>query len=124
MPLAKDTGVPTHSLQNLSMTYLGAAPALAGQLIGWDGLLSIGTGPIRGPLLDDAVTNQVVSVGMAGLHEVISSSVVIVGSLIGSDNTGRGIVVGPGSQSIGRAISATTGANQKFQVYITREGTN
>lgn len=124
MPLAKDTGVPAQSLQSLSMTYLSPAAALAGQLVGWDGLLSTGATSIRGPLIDDAIQNQTVSVGMAGLHEVLSSGAVAIGALIGSDGTGRGIAVAAGVQSIGRAMSATTAPNQRFQVYITREGTN
>jgi Uncharacterized conserved protein (DUF2190) len=124
MPLARDTGVPAQSLQNLSMTYLSATAALPGQLVGWDGLLSTGAAPIRGPLLDDAAQNQTVSVGMSGLHEILSGAAVAVGSLIGSDATGKGIVVAAGTQSIGRAMTATTAANQRFQVYITREGTN
>lgn len=122
MPLAKDTGVPTHSLQNLSRTYTGAAPAVAGQLIGWDGNLATST--IMGVLLDDAVQNQTVSVGMAGLHECLSGTAVGIGSPIGVDGAGRGVPVAAGLQTIGRAMSATTNANQKFQIYITREGTN
>jgi hypothetical protein len=122
MPLAKDTGVATQSLQNLSRTYIGVAPAVAGQLIGWDGNLASTT--IMGPLLDDAVTGQTVSVGMAGLHECISGSAVGIGSVIGVDGSGRGVPVAPGFHVIGRAMSATTAANQKFQMYITREGTN
>jgi hypothetical protein len=125
MPLAKDTGISTHSLQNLSATYSSPTPALAGQLVGWDGLLSAGATPIKGVLLDDAVQNQTVSIGMSGLHEVLSGGAVpINGALIGSDATGKGIVVAAGTQSIGRAMSTTTAANQRFQVYITREGTN
>ncbi|MGL4619156.1 MAG: DUF2190 family protein [Chroococcidiopsis sp.] len=124
MPLARDTGVPTHSLQNLSMTYASPTSALVGQLVGWDGLLSTGATPVKGVLLDDAVQNQTVSIGMAGLHECLSGAAVAVGALIGSDGTGRGITVGAGVQSIGRAMTATTAANQKFQLYITREGTN
>jgi hypothetical protein len=125
MPLARDTGVPTHSLQNLSMTYLSATPALAGQLVGWDGTLAIlTTTPIRGVLIDDAVQNQTVSVGMAGLYEVLSGGAVTVGSAIGCDSSGRGIAVAASTQSIGRAMSATTAAGQKFQMYITREGAN
>lgn len=124
MPLAKDTGVPTQSLQNLSMTYLSPAAATAGQLVGWDGLLSTGATPIRGPLLGDAIQNQTASVGMSGLHEVLSGAAVAIGALVGSDATGKGVTVGAGVQSIGRAMTATITANQKFQVYITREGTN
>lgn len=122
MPLAKDTGVPTQSLQNLSRTYAGAAPAVAGQLIGWDGNLATTT--IMGVLLDDAVQNQTVSVGMAGLHECISGSAIGAGSPIGVDGFGRGVPVAAGLHVIGRAMTATTNVNQKFQVYITREGTN
>jgi hypothetical protein len=124
MPLAKDTGVATHSLQSLSMTYLSPAAALAGQLVGWDGLLSTGATPIRGPLIDDAIQNQTVSIGMAGMHEVLSGGAVAIGALVGSDATGKGITVAAGTQSIGRAMTATTAANQRFQIYITREGTN
>lgn len=124
MPLARDTGVPTQSLQSLSMIYLGVAAALAGQLVGWDGLLSTGATPIRGALIDDAVQNQTVSVGMAGLYEVLSGAAVAIGALVGADATGKGVTVAAGTQSIGRAMTATTAANQRFQVYITREGTN
>jgi hypothetical protein len=124
MPVAKDTGVSTHSLQNLSMTYLSPTAALAGQLVGWDGLLSTGATPIRGPLIDDAIQNQTVSIGMSGLHEVLSGAAVAIGAFVGSDATGKGVTVAAGTQSIGRAMTATTAANQRFQVYITREGTN
>ena len=124
MPLAKDTGVSTHSLQNLSATYLSLTAALAGQLVGWDRLLSTGATPIKGVLLHDAVANQTVSIGMAGLHECLSGGAIAVGALVGSDANGRGITVAAGTQSIGRAMSATTAVNQKFQIYITREGTN
>jgi Uncharacterized conserved protein (DUF2190) len=124
MPLARDTGVPTQSLQNLSMTYLSPAAAIAGQLVGWDGLLCAGATPIRGVLIDDAIQNQTVSVGMSGLHEVLSGGAITIGSIIGSDGAGRGIAQGVGPQSIGRAMTATTAPNQKFQMYITREGAN
>ena len=122
MPLAKDTGLPTQSLQSLSRTYTGVAPAIAGQIIGWVGNLATAT--IMGVLLDDAVQNQTVSVGMAGLHECISGSGIGVGSPIGVDGFGRGVPVAAGFHTIGRAMTATTNANQKFQMYITREGTN
>jgi Uncharacterized conserved protein (DUF2190) len=124
MPLARDMGVPTQSLQSLSMTYLSPAPAVAGTLVGWDGLVSTGATPIRGVLIDDAIQNQTVSVGMAGVHEVLSAGAIAIGSLIGVDAFGRGLAVGVGSQTIGRAMSATNTGNQKFQMYITREGTN
>jgi hypothetical protein len=55
---------------------------------------------------------------------VLSGAAVAVGALVGSDAAGKGITVAAGTQSIGRAMSATTAANQRFQVYITREGTN
>jgi Uncharacterized conserved protein (DUF2190) len=124
MPLARDMGVPTQSLQNLSMTYLSATPALAGQLVGWDGLVTAGGGPIRGILVDDAVQGQVVSVAMAGLAEGLSATAISIGAAVGSDVTGKCITVAPGNPSIGRAMTAATGPNQRFQVYITREGTN
>jgi hypothetical protein len=125
MPLARDTGVSTQSIQNLSMTYLSPTAALAGQLVGWDGLLtSSAATPIRGVLIDDAVQNQTVSVGMSGLHECLSGGAVSIGAPVGTDVTGKGVAVGAGAQSIGRAMTATTAANQKFQIYITREGTN
>jgi hypothetical protein len=58
------------------------------------------------------------------MHEVLSGGAVAIGALVGSDATGKGITVAAGTQSIGRAMTATTAANQRFQIYITREGTN
>jgi hypothetical protein len=124
MALARDTGVPTSVIHSLSITYNSAIAALAGQLIGWDGNPSTGVTPIMGVLQDDATQGKVVSVAMAGLTEVLSSAAVAIGAVVGSDATGKGATVAAGTQSIGRAMSAATAANQKFQVYITREGTN
>ena len=124
MPLARDTGVPTQSLQRLSAIYASGIPSLAGQLIGWDNLPSTGGTPIKGALVDDAALGQTVSVEMSGLVEVLSGAAVAIGALVGSDGIGKGVTVVAGTQSIGRAMTATTAANQRFQVYITREGTN
>lgn len=125
MPLAKDTGYPVKSLQNLPVTYTSVAPASAGQLVGWDGALVVAAAtPIQGVLMDDAAQNQTVSVGMVGLFECIAGGAITAGALIGADASGRGIAVGAGTQSIGRARTATTAAGQKFQLFITREGTN
>jgi hypothetical protein len=124
MPLARDTGVPTSVIHSLSITYNDPTPALAGQLIGWDGNRPTGATPIMGVLQDDATQGKVVSVAMAGLAEVLSGAAVAIGTTVGSDATGKGATVAGGTQSIGKSMSAATAANQKIQVYITREGTN
>lgn len=124
MPLARDTGVPTQVIQSLSVVWQGVTPALPGQFISWSGNPVATLIPIKGVLQDDAVQGRAVSVAMAGVVEVLSGGAIAVGSIVGSDASNRGVVVAPGDQSIGRAMSATTAAGQKFQMYITREGTN
>jgi hypothetical protein len=127
MPLARDTGVPTQVIQSLSIVYQSATPALAGQLVDWTGNLtvsSVTTAPgIMGVLQDDATQGKTVSVAMAGLVEVLSGGPIAIGNLVTTDATGRGLFSGLNALLIGRAMSATTAANQKFQMYITREGT-
>jgi hypothetical protein len=127
MPLARDTGVPTQVIQSLSIVYQSATPALAGQLVDWAGNLVInpasGSPAIMGVLQDDATQGKTVSVAMAGVAEVISGGPIAIGNIIGTDVTGKGVFTGLNTLLIGRAMSATTAANQKFQMYITREGT-
>jgi hypothetical protein len=122
MPAPKDFGVPTNVLHQLSVTYIAAAPGQAGLLVDWQG--SLGVGQIMGVLVEDTSAGKIAGVAMAGLVEVICGAPVAVGSPIGTDGVGRGIPVGAGVQIIGRAMSATTALGQKFQMYITREGTN
>lgn len=128
MPAPKDQGVPVNVTQSLTMQYLSATPAVAGQLVDYLGnlVVAIGTTPIYGVLREDAVQNRYVSVAVAGLVEVLSGGSITTGSAVGSDTTGRGIGVGAGNHSIGRVIpgSSASGAGQKVQVLITREGTN
>jgi hypothetical protein len=128
MPAPKDQGVPVNVTQSLTMQYLSATPAVAGQLVDYLGNLVVvnGTTPIYGVLRDDAAQNRYVSVAVAGLVEVLSGGALSAGQLVASDTTGKGIAAAVGQHSIGRVIqgSSATGANQKVQVLITREGTN
>jgi hypothetical protein len=127
MPAPKDQGVPVNVTQSLTMQYLSATPAVAGQLVDYTGNLVVSAAtPIYGVLREDAVQNRYVSVAVAGLVEILSGATVSAGNAIGSDATGKGIFVAAGNHSIGRVIpgSSATGANQKVQVLITREGTN
>jgi Uncharacterized conserved protein (DUF2190) len=125
VPAPKDFGVPVNTLQQLSITYASATAALAGQLVWWDGQLA--TSPAVSPmglLVEDAAQNKTVVVAMAGLGEGLSGGAIAIGQAVGTDGTGKLVALGAGNHTIGRAMSATTAANQKFQVYITREGTN
>jgi hypothetical protein len=124
MAAPKDFGVPSSVLHQLTVRYTGSAatPALAGMIVDWNG--NIGTGQIMGVLVEDTSAGKDAGVVMAGIAEVLSNGVISVGQTVGTDGVGRGIVVSPGAQVLGRAMSGTTGPNQKFQVYITREGTN
>jgi hypothetical protein len=127
MPAPKDQGVPVNVIQSLTMQYLSATPAVAGQLVDYAGNLVISTAvPIFGVLREDAVQNRYVSVAVAGVVEILSGAALAAGNAIGADTAGRGSNLGPGNQTIGRVIpgSSATGANQKVQVLITREGTN
>lgn len=125
MPAVKETGVPTHVIQSLSINYTNATPAVLGQFVDYAGnVVTASTTPIYGPLREDASQGRTVSVGTAGVVEVISGGVFAIGAKIGSDVAGRGIQVGAGVESIGRALSASTAAGQFFQMLITREGTN
>lgn len=125
MAAPKDSGVPTNTLHQLSITYASATPALAGQLVWWDGQLatSSAVSPM-GILIEDATQNKTVVLAMAGLAEGLSGAAIAIGQPVGTDGTGKLIALGAGSHSIGRAMTAATASNQKFQVYITREGTN
>jgi Uncharacterized conserved protein (DUF2190) len=128
MPAPKDQGVPVNVIQSLTMQYLSATPAVAGQMVDYTGNLvtAAGTVPIYGVLRDDAVQNRYVSVAVAGLVEVLSGGAIAAGSAVASDATGKGVTAAVGQHSIGRVVpgSAATAANQKIQVLITREGTN
>lgn len=126
MPLPRNLGLPTNVSLSLTMTYNGLTPALAGQFIGWDGQLVIAPGTsIAGVLREDATTGKNVSVAMSGLVEVLSGGAVAVGNAIGADIAGKGAVAAAGAQIFGRVFqgSPITAANQRFQMFITREGT-
>jgi hypothetical protein len=122
MAAPKDFGVPTNLLHQLTVIYISGLAGQAGMLVDWQG--NVGVGQIMGVLVEDTSTGKSAGVAMAGLVEVICGAAVAVGSPIGTDGAGRGIPVGAGAQIIGRAMSATTALGQKFQMYITREGTN
>jgi hypothetical protein len=127
MPAPKDQGVPVNVIQSLTMQYLSATPAVAGQLVDYTGNLATNpANPIYGVLREDAVQNRFVSVAVAGLVEVLTGGAIAASNALGVDATGRGVAVGSGSQSLGRVIpgSSATAAGQKVQVLITREGTN
>jgi Uncharacterized conserved protein (DUF2190) len=64
-----------------------------------------------------------VGVAMAGMVEGLAGAAIAVGALVAADATSRLVAAVGGVQSIGRAMSATSAAGQKLQVYITREGT-
>lgn len=120
MPAPRDFGVPTNILHQLTIRAAGNAPT--GSIIDWTGTIGVSGQPM-GVIVDDAVAGRDVGVAMAGLIEVIAGAPIAVGQPIGGDGLGRGIPVGPPTQILGRAMSAAA-AGQRFQMYITREGTN
>jgi hypothetical protein len=126
MPAPRDQGVPINVTQSLSMLYLGAALAVAGTLVGYDGLVATGATPIFGVLREDATQNRWVSVAVAGLVEIVAGGTLAAGNAIGANATGQGISVAGGTQSIGRIVpgASATAAGQRVQMLITREGTN
>jgi hypothetical protein len=123
MPAPKDFGVSTHVLQEFTFRYT-AAPALpAGRLVN-HGMTTVASSaePLLGVLRDDVTQGRDVSVGLAGIVEVISGAAIGNGVAITSDAAGQGVVAGAGSYIIGRALSTTAAAGQRFQMLITREG--
>jgi Uncharacterized conserved protein (DUF2190) len=125
MPAPRDQGVLVNVTQSLSITYLSATAAVAGQLVDYAGNLAVSAAtPVYGVLRDDATQNRVVSIVTDGLVEVLSGGAVAIGNAICADATGRGAATGAGNQCLGRAVSAASAAGQRFQMLITREGTN
>lgn len=122
MPAPINTGLPTNILQSLSITYVSAAAATPGQLVGYNGALAVlPATPVFGVLRSDAVQNQVTSVAVAGMCEVTAGATITVGAPISADSTGRGIVAVTAAHCFGRALTAAT-VGQKFQVIFSREG--
>lgn len=125
MPQAQNTGVPSKTTLALTTTYTSSGAGVTGKLITYAGALgSAGTSVIYGVLQQDCVQNDTVSVAVGGLVEVLSGAAVAVGAAVVSDSAGRGVTATAGDKIFGRAVSAAAAANQKFQVLITREGTN
>lgn len=125
MPAPKDFGVPTNVLHQLTVTMATAGGGLLGQPVFWDGqIATASTVSAMGLLVEDATVNKPCGVAMAGLCEGLAGAAVAIGAAVGPDATGRLVPVAAGSHVLGRAVSAATAAGQKFQVYITREGTN
>jgi Uncharacterized conserved protein (DUF2190) len=124
MPAPRDQGLPVNVTQSLSITYNGAAPAVAGQLVDFNGQLVTGNAlPVFGVLREDASPGRTVSVAVAGLCEVLAGGVFSVpGSIVCSDASGRGQAGGAGTYIFGRNLSNATAVGQKIQVFITREG--
>lgn len=126
MPAPRDQGVPVNVTQSLSMQYLGVTLAVAGTLVGYDGLIATGANPIFGVLREDATQNRWVSVAVAGLVEIVAGVALVAGNAVGANATGQGIAVAAGTQSIGRIVpgASAAAAGQRVQMIITREGTN
>jgi hypothetical protein len=126
MPAPRDQGVPVNVTQSLSMQFLSATPAVAGTLVGYNGLTSNGGNAIFGVLREDAAQNGWVSVAVAGLVEVLSAGALNPGDAVGANGIGQAAAVTAGTHMIGRVIpgSSATAAGQRVQVLITREGTN
>ncbi len=124
MPAPRDVGLPVNVIQSLSIDYASATAALSGQLVDFAGNLVVAAAtPVYGVLREDATQGRTVSVATVGMVEIIAGAAVAVGAAITADASGRGITAAAGNQIFGRALSAATAANQRFQALITREGT-
>jgi Uncharacterized conserved protein (DUF2190) len=125
VPAPRDNDLASLTYHRHTITYAGAAAALAGTAVDYARILNTGgVNPIFGVLESDAAPGETVSIAVAGTCQMISGAAVAVGAAVGVDGTSRAAVAAVGNQCFGRALTAATAAGQKIQVLITREGTN
>jgi hypothetical protein len=121
----RDNDLAVYVTHRHTITYASATSALAGQPVDFArNLITTNNTPVFGILESDATQNKDVAIALQGICQGLSGGAIAVGNAIGCDGTGRLVAVAAGVVSIGRALTATTLAGQKFQLLITREGTN
>ena len=86
------------------------------QLIGFDAAPAGLNSPVLGVAMTDAAAGKAVEVLMIGTQDMPSGGAISVGDEVSSDAQGR--AVAGGAMPFGRALTATTGPDQRVEVLI------
>jgi Uncharacterized conserved protein (DUF2190) len=121
----RDNDLAVYVTHRQTVTYASITTAGTGQPVDFNRALVVANNvPVFGVLEQDAVQGRDVSIAIQGICQGISGGAIAPGQAIGCDGTGRFVAVAAGAVCFGRALSTATAAGQKFQMLITREGTN
>lgn len=116
------TGTPFRTKKNLTGTLIGKNLFVSMDTANYHGINL----PAAVTTLGEGVTTEDIpdqgagSVQVEGIKEVICSAAINIGDMVQSGTDGRAALAVTGSMIRGRALSATTGANQLVEVELWR----